>query len=238
MTDTSRMKAILVATATIAFVASPWASGQFGGFDPDRFPVPQVDPPIQPAGYAFSIWGLIYLWLLVHAAFGLFQRAEDPDWDAPRWPLFVSLAVGAAWIPVAQASPVWAMILILVMLGGVLGALFVAPRQQPMLCTTPLSIYAGWLTAASFVSIAVNAAGYGIWFGAMGWAWIAVVVLCTVGTVLQLRLGSMPGFGLAIAWALIGVAVQNGAQTPGFAAVAMLGAIGFIGLAWLVTKLP
>ena len=30
----------------------------FGGFDANQFPVPQVNPSVQPAGYAFSIWGL------------------------------------------------------------------------------------------------------------------------------------------------------------------------------------
>lgn len=29
--------------------------------------MPQVDPPVQPAGWAFSIWSEIYLWLIVSA---------------------------------------------------------------------------------------------------------------------------------------------------------------------------
>jgi len=236
MNDTARMKAILVAVATIAFVASPWMSGQFGGFDPDRFPVPQVDPPVQPAGYAFSIWGLIYLWLLAHAGFGLLQRAEDEGWDRTRWPLFISLAVGAAWIPVALQSPVWAMILILVMLGGALLALFTAPRQEPWLTTAPLSIYAGWLSAASLVSIAVNGAGYGVLFDAFTWAWIAVFILIILGALIQLRLGNAPGYGLTVTWALVGVAVQNGVGNVAFTAVALLAAAGFAALALTLAR--
>ena len=56
------------------FAASPFLSEGFNGFAPDQFPVPQDDPPVQPAGYAFSIWGVIYLWLIVGTGFG----GEEP----------------------------------------------------------------------------------------------------------------------------------------------------------------
>ena len=102
--DTERMKAILVLTAAMAFAVAPFFV-PFDGFDPGAYPVPQEDPPVQPAGYAFSIWGPIYIWLLVSAGYGLFRRAADPVWDRTRWPLFISLVIGAAWLPVAQNEP-------------------------------------------------------------------------------------------------------------------------------------
>jgi hypothetical protein len=92
--------------ATIAFVVTPFIADPFTGFDPALFPVPVDDPPIQPAGWAFAIWGVIYLWLLVSAGFGLFKRDTDPDWDRLRWPLFVSVGIGASWISVALIAPV------------------------------------------------------------------------------------------------------------------------------------
>jgi hypothetical protein len=97
----------LVIVAAIAFVVTPFFADPFTGFDPALFPVPVDDPPIQPAGWAFAIWGVIYLWLLVSAGFGLFKRDIDPDWDRLRWPLFVSVAIGASWISVALIAPVW-----------------------------------------------------------------------------------------------------------------------------------
>jgi len=76
-TDTRRLKAILTLAAAFAFVVAPFASSGFGGFDPNLFPIPQDRPPVQPAGYAFAIWGPIYLALLAHAAYGLFARGDD-----------------------------------------------------------------------------------------------------------------------------------------------------------------
>lgn len=224
MNDARRMKAILVLVAAVIFAAAPFFSNPFGGFDPQRFPVPQVDPPAQPAGYAFSIWGLIYVWLIVHAGWGLLKRAEDAGWDETRWPLIVSLGVGASWLAVALVSPLAAMALILVMLAGALAALFAAPRSGPWLLNAPISVYAGWLTAASFVSLAVNAAGYGIGPDALAWAWIAAVGLVVVAAGVQWRLGRVPGYGLAAAWALVALGVANWPDNAGLALAAWAGA--------------
>lgn len=204
-----RLMAVMVAIATCAFVVSPFLVPGFGGFDPNRFPVAQVDPPAQPAGYAFSIWGLIYAWLIVHAAFGLVQRADDAAWATTRSALIVSLGVGAFWLPVAKVSPLWAFVLIWIMLIAALIALFRSGRSDPWLLRAPLSIYAGWLTAASWVSVAINAAGYGVLFGNLVWAWIAVAGLTIMGVWVQLRLPRTPGYGLTLTWALVALAVQN-----------------------------
>lgn len=209
MTGTRRLKAILILVAAVAFALSPLLSNDFGGFDPERFPIPQKDPPGQPAGYAFSIWGLIYAWLILHAGWSLLRQTEDSAWDTTRWPLLISLGVGTIWLPVALVSPLWAMALILVMLAGALMALFNAPLRDPWLGIAPLSIYAGWLTAASYVSIAVNAAGYGIGPNALAWAWVVTGLLIVTAGVIQWRLGRVPGYGLTVAWALVALGVAN-----------------------------
>ena len=59
----TRKTSLLVLLAALAFALSPLLSSGFNGFAPDQFPIPQDNPPVQPAGYAFAIWGLIYLWL-------------------------------------------------------------------------------------------------------------------------------------------------------------------------------
>lgn len=205
----TRLWAGLVLLAAIVFAASPWVSQGFNGFEPDQFPVPQDDPPVQPAGYAFSIWGLIYLWLLVGAGFGLLRRSDDPDWTAMRPPLLVSLAIGATWLPVANVSPVIATVLIWAMLGSAFVSLFRVGDTDRWFQQAPVAIYTGWLTAAASVSIGLLLGGYGV----LGGTWAAIVALSiglVIALVAQYRLHRAPEYGVTVIWALVGVIVANG----------------------------
>jgi hypothetical protein len=223
----SRMLAILVLTAALAFAVSPLMVTGFNGFEADQFPVPQEDPPAQPAGWAFSIWLLIYVWLIAGAGFGLFMRADDGRWAAHRGPHFASLAVGAAWLPVAQVSPVAATVMIWVMLGTALAALMQAGKSDRLWLQAPVAVYAGWLTAASCVALALVLAGYGVASAQAAALGALVLALVLAAAVLAMRPGT-PEYGLAVIWALLGVAVANAA--PANAPVLGLAVAGIAGL--------
>jgi len=229
--DQRRMKAILVAVAALAFATAP-AAFPFAGFDPDQFPVPQVDPPVQPAGYAFAIWGPIYLWLLASAAFGVVRRGDAPEWDPPRWPLIGSLAIGAAWLAVAQVSPVWATILIWAMLILALVALSRTPTSDQWLLRAPLALYAGWLTAASWVSIGLTGAGYEIALGQYGWAIGALLGALATAALVLTRLPRIPLYAVAVVWALVAVAVANWSGIWSLVVLSLAGAVAVAALGY------
>ncbi|HOZ35110.1 MAG TPA: hypothetical protein PLM52_19725, partial [Tabrizicola sp.] len=100
-----RILAFVLVLATIVFVTAPLFTPPFTGYDPGAFPVAIPDPAVQPAPYAFSIWGVIYLWLLLHAGFGLARRVHDPGFSRVRPPLIVATVLGAVWLAIAGASP-------------------------------------------------------------------------------------------------------------------------------------
>ena len=202
------MKAILTVTAALAFALSPLTTDGFNGFRPDQFPIPQVDPPVQPAGYAFAIWGLIYVWLIAGAVFGLLKRDVVPGWDAARWPLIVSLVIGAAWIPVAQTSPLWATGLIWVMLIAALWALMRAGTADRLWLRTPIALYAGWLTAASCVSLGLVLAGHSVLDAQVAALSMIGLALILALVVLTLRPDALE-YAATVAWALVGIAVSN-----------------------------
>ena len=216
----SAWRAVLVLALALAFGASPLWVPDFGGFDADSFPIPQNDPPVQPAGFAFAIWGVIYLWLIAGAGFGLLKRGTDPAWDAMRLPLALSLAVGAIWLPVAVLSPVWATILIWAMLVPALVALFRAPTDDIWAAALPVGLYAGWLSAASCVAIGLLLGGYG-YLSEDAAALVMISVAAALAFAIQSRLGRTPTYGLAVIWALVAIVVQNGVFNPaGMAAAA------------------
>ncbi len=213
------LRAALVLLLALTFAASPFFVDGFAGFDPAQFPVRIEEPPVQPAGYAFAIWGPIYLWLIVMAGFGVQKRRDDPRWDATRLSLIVTLGVGTFWLAVAVASPVWATVLIWIMLGGALVALLRTPAADPLLLRAPLGLYAGWLTAASCVSLGLLLPGFGIGpFGPEGWAIAALSLGLAIAVAILRALPSL-AYGAAVVWALIGVLVQNGADLVGLFAL-------------------
>jgi len=211
--DGARLKAVLIVCAAIAFAAAPLMTQPFTGFDPDQFPYPTGPLPLQPAGYAFAIWGVIYLWLIASALYGLLRRDANPAWDATRLPLFVSMAIGAAWIGVALTNPLIATVLIFVMLGGAVLALLRAPTTDQWWLAAPIALYAGWLTAASFVAAATTLSG---WTGGSPQtvSFIGLAgVTCTAALILLRR--PPVTYGIAVTWALVGVLVANAtAATP------------------------
>ena len=221
--------ALITLILTLTFVLSPALTSPFSGFSPDQLPIPQIDPPIQPAGYAFAIWGLIYGWLVVSAGFGIWKRGSDPAWDRARLPLIVSLGVGTPWLAVANNSAIWATILIFIMAIGAILALLRAPKDDYWLFKVPVGIYAGWLTAASFVSLGSTAAGYGILTGQMGWAYLGILGALAVATPVLLR-SAAPSYGLTIVWALVGIIVANQADIWTVSALAAAGIVVVLAL--------
>lgn len=207
--ETSRsVWAVAVLVAALAFAASPFFAAGFNGFEPSQFPVPQDDPPVQPAGYAFSIWGLIYLWLIAGAAFGLLRRRDEEDWQPARPLLTLSLAIGATWIPAANASVPLATVLIWAMLGTALWALFRVGDEDRVWQLSPVAIYAGWLTAASSVSVGLVLAGYGFMAGTPA-ALVALAIGLAIALTVQYRLHRAPEYGLTVIWALVAIIVSN-----------------------------
>ncbi|MFQ6552783.1 hypothetical protein AAD018_010635 [Aestuariibius insulae] len=210
---------------TLTFAISPFFSDPFSGFAADQFPIPQVDPPIQPVGWAFSIWGLIYGWLIVSAGYGLWKRADASDWDRARLPLILSLAAGTPWLAVALANAEAATVLIWIMLGTALWALLAAPLRDRWWFAAPVGLYAGWLTAASFVSLASFGAGYGLLTDQTGWAYIGIAGALIVGALVLLRRPGTVTYPAAIAWALIGIIAANGLENTGISATAAIGIV-------------
>jgi hypothetical protein len=216
------LPAVLTLILTLSFVVSPALTSPFTGFTADQLPIPQISPPVQPAGYAFAIWGLIYLWLVVSAGYGALRRGAANDWDKARWPLIASLAVGTPWLAVANASAVWATILIFVMAAGAILALLRAPQRDVWLFKVPVGIYAGWLTAASFVSLGSTAAGFGVLTGALGWAYLGIIGALCVAIVVLWR-SAATSYGLTVVWALVGIIIANGTTTWTVSALATFG---------------
>lgn len=198
-----RPLSIIVLLFALAFAGAPLLSDGFNGFSPEQFPV-KTPWPAQPAGWAFSIWGLIYLALIVAALIGLLRGGGD--WPHAALPLAVSLVIGVPWITAANRAPLIATGMIVVMTGF---AILAWRRRGPHLWQAlSLGLYAGWLTAASGVAISAVLTGYGI-LSAQIAALLMLLVVLGIGLFVLTRPGNGWSYAPALVWALAGVIAAN-----------------------------
>jgi hypothetical protein len=219
----------LVLALAVAFAVAPALSSGFGGFDAADFPV-RADWPAQPAGWAFSIWGVIYAGLIGSAAWGFLRAAPGDGWGRACPPLALSLAFGAPWVEIASRAPVAATAMLLPMAAGAVAATF---RSGPAFWQRgPLGLYAGWVTAATWIGISAVLTGY----GAAGPQAVALFALfAALATALAVSSLLPPGawtFRLAVCWALVGVIAANVAPSGGQTnwPIVMLSATGIAAL--------
>lgn len=218
-----QQRALALLLATLAFGAAPFITPPFTGYDPAQFPVVIARPSIQPAGYAFSIWSVIYLWLIAHAVLGLWKHAENPVWDRPRLPLTLAIGLGALWLGIAGAAPLTATVTIWIMAAGALAAFLRATTDTDRwLVSAPTAIFAGWLSAAAAVSTGVVIAGYGLLTDTASALAMLALILALAITV-QTRKPAMPLYGLTVIWALFGVVAVNWTPNPTVAYAALAG---------------
>jgi len=194
-------------------------NGQTTGEISDRFQVYFV-----PAGYVFSIWGLIYLGL---GAFAVYQalpaQRENPRLQRVGYLFALSCLANVAWLFLWHyeqfALTVVAMLVLLLSLIAIYLRLEIGrvrvPAIEEWLVRVPFRIYLGWVTVATIANVTsfldyVNWSGWGI--QPEVWAVIMLVAGAVIAAVVGLTRGDA-AYMLVIVWAFVGIAVKH-AATP------------------------
>lgn len=228
------LRRILILIAAFAAPLVGYGQMTLGwGMSPAEFSA-QGDQTLRVAGYAFSIWGVIYAWLL---AYGVYQALPATrESEASRrlaWPSLFALTGTALWVAASAADAEWltvaiiatSLLVILIPLVTHAGALAAEPLKRRALIVWPLSMLAGWLTIASLVNLLTVLTSQGLLApdNAQPVALIAVVVAvaAALGVTARTRVWTYP---VPIAWGLVGVFVAERAQANDVLAFAALGA--------------
>ncbi|MEX2144416.1 MAG: tryptophan-rich sensory protein [Anaerolineales bacterium] len=204
-----------LATLTVNALANilPF-NGQTTGEISDRFAIRFV-----PAGYVFSIWGLIYLGLLAFAIYQALPAQRNNkvlDQIAPLYWL-ASLANGV-WIVLWHYEYFTLTIFVMAVLLLALIALYRRLRSagQPdaafrLVAQLPFSIYLGWISVATIANAAqllylLNWDAWGL--SPEVWAVVMLVVASVLGLAMLLREGDW-AYALVLVWAFAGIAVAQ-----------------------------
>jgi translocator protein len=183
--------------------------------------------PITPAGYAFSIWGLIYALLSVFVVISFLPayRERGEVTGVGAW-FLASCMLNVAWLwswhHLRINASLFVMIGLLVSLVGCylcsrsinrLGRRgFSSDRIIRFGVQIPFSVYLGWISAATVVQTTIVLEA-GEWRG-FGWTsdvWTSILVVAIGG--LGLQIGSKFrdwAYMLTLVWAITAVGVKNG----------------------------
>lgn len=232
--DTVRQVIVVIATlATIIvnFMANALPlGGVTTGQVSDSFEVYFV-----PAGYVFSIWGVIYLGL---AAYTVYQAlpAQREDEKLRR--------IGYLYVGSSAANIVWLFLwhyqvfaLTVVAMLGLLGFLIAtylhlgvgrerASAARVWAANVPFRIYLGWITVATIANVTTLLEFWG--WGGWGifpehWAAILLVAGAAIASGVSITRGDV-AYVAVIVWAFIGIAVKH-AATPVVATTAWIAAV-------------
>jgi hypothetical protein len=210
-------------------------NGQNTGEISDRFPIFFV-----PAGYVFSIWGLIYLGLIAFAIYQALPRNRDAKWLQQITPFYLlGNAANIVWIFLwhyEQFLLTW--IAMFVLLGSLLAITMILFRGTDTkragvrwLVKVPFSLYVGWISVATIANITqvlyyVNWGGWGI--APEIWAFIMLVIAAVIA-LLNLLIRQDNVYVMVFVWAYVGIAVKHNATSiVMLPAVLLAGALGLL----------
>ncbi len=221
--------ALLALAVNVLAVALP-LNGKNTAEISNQFPVYFV-----PAGYVFSIWGIVYLGWIAFVIFQFLPRQKQSRRLRSLGYLFaLSCVFNAAWLFCWHyerfALSVLVMLALLVTLILAYLRLDVARAQtgkaEKWCVDVPFSIYLGWITVATVANISE-------WLYSIGWNGFGIdpqiwaLIMLTVATLLGLSMALTrqdAGYLLVLTWAFTGIAVKQSAAllvaaTAGVAAV-------------------
>ncbi len=177
---------------------------------------------ITPAGYAFAIWGVIYLLLAATMLQLIFKHKQNnfAQLTSDISPLFwLSVAFNIAWtISFSYLNMLVALAFIVaLLLMLVLICLKLAKyknRSQFSLASSAFGLYAGWVSVASVVNLAaftvqINWNGFGL--SRPIWAMLALVFALLIVTLVTLKIRNVI-YLLAGIWAFIAILMAH--QNP------------------------
>ena len=247
-TPAQTTRRLIVLASAVFAVAVGWSQQGLGwGQSPAEFSA-DSDATLRVAGYAFSIWGLIYTALLAYAVRqALPQTGESRLIHRLGWPSIVAL-LGIGWWVVAAAFD-WEAATVVLIFGSLIALLLPLlhnadairalgrTERDRWLVVWPLALLAGWLTVAAPLNLLTVATGNQALpdvLSPTAWAMgaIVIVALVTLGVTFRLR---MMACALPVAWGLLGAFVAEQEPNAPLAYVALAAAVAVLVAAVILT---
>jgi hypothetical protein len=230
MGDTPRVVAVVVA-AVAQVVGSPLGSALSGRSVGD---VSDGDRSlVTPAGWAFSIWSLIFAGALAWAVYQALPGQRDREVHRRTgWPLAAAFAGNTVWEVVYPLGDGWRYVAQVLIFGITAAAAVAYARLQTLpvdgvarvLPRATTGLLLGWVTVAPVANVGNTGVALGIspaTTSAQVWAVVALVAVAAIGAAVVLGSVAAAGpFAAAVVWGLLAIAAAGGPRPVSAAAVA------------------
>lgn len=207
----------VLATIVMNFLANALPlNNQNTGEISDRFQVYFV-----PAGYVFSIWGLIYIGFVLFAVYQFLRN--NPRLERIGYWFVLSCAANIAWLFLWHYN---LFVLTLLAMLTLLASLIIiylrldigrqrVPAAERWMVNAPFSLYLGWISVATIANF-TSTLDYVRWNGWGIQPQVWAVILLAVGVVVAALMSLTRRdwiYQLVLIWAFVGIAVKH-AGTP------------------------
>lgn len=175
---------------------------------------------VTPAGYVFSIWGIIYILLGAFVVFQGLPSQQGKDFQKRiGWLFALSSLANIVWIFLWQFEYLVFSVVVMFLLLATLVLIYLrldigkskVTIGEKLAVHLPFSVYLGWITIASIANVSVYFVSVG-WdgFGISAGTWAAqILIVALLITVLVLATRRDVAYSLVIIWALVGIAVNQ-----------------------------
>lgn len=190
--------------------------------------------PVTPAGYAFSIWGLVYLACLALAVYQLLPAQRDRTVHRRTgWWLVAAFAAATVWVPVFATRTLWlAQVVIMVLLLALTVAVRrsvhsgpAADRREQFAFRLPVTLYLGWVTLATVAGFGTTFRSLGMRERGIGVTLVSLLLLVAAtafAVVVVGRFTALAAFTFTAGWALVAIVVATSSVGVRVAAVLAL----------------
>jgi hypothetical protein len=216
--DRIRSVLIIIATAATIVYNSLAGTGRIGGVTTgevsDRYPT-----ILTPAGYAFSIWSLIYAGLI---AFSIYQALPRNlvRFRSVRSLYVITCVLNCAWLYFFHREQMGVCLALITGLQVTLVVILVQFKRfddasGAIATKGAFGLYAGWVTAAALVNFSIFLVQSGASMSSGAWTVVGVISLLAAAAIAAVVRFSLSNFvfPLAVAWAATAIAVKQSGST-------------------------
>ena len=172
-----------------------------------------------PAGLTFTVWGPIFLGLLVFAVYQALPAQRGARLDRLFWPFLLGNLLNVAWLLAFQSLNIGLSVVIMLALLAVLVRLYLSVRSLPpqgaerWTLQLPVSLYLAWISVATIANITAFLVSAGVTQSFLGiagpvWSALLLVVAAAIGVFFLWRFRDY-AFAAVLLWAFYGVYVAR-----------------------------